>query len=61
MEITIDIPEDQIKEMHATFVWAERVVRIRFTESGMNYLRDHPEFLAGEMFNAFDPSKDATC
>ena len=60
MDITIDIPDDQIKEMHATFVWNERFVRLRFTEEGMNYLRDHPEFLAEEMLKAFDHKNDAT-
>ncbi len=54
MEITIDIPEDQISEMHATFVWKGKVVRLRFTEQGMVYLRENPKVLALEMLKAFN-------
>ncbi len=61
MEITIDIPSDQMEEMHATFVWNDRFVRLRVTEAGMEYLRAHPEFLAVEMLKAFDRDTDATC
>lgn len=61
MDIRIDIPAEELKDMHATFAWDGQFVRIRLTEAGVNYLREHPEFLGVEVIKAFDYKTDATC